>query len=80
MTCTTPCETAETSNTPLGIANTSSHYPPPQGEPGEPRKPQQQKGGGVELSHALIGMSTSYSEPMGHKKAEGNKSSMTDRS
>jgi hypothetical protein len=34
----------------------------------------------VELSRVLIGRSTSYSEAMEHKKAEGNKISMIDRS
>jgi hypothetical protein len=54
--------------------------PLPQGEPGDPRQPQQQEGGGVEPSHTLTGRSTSYSESMELKKAEGNKSLMIGRS
>jgi hypothetical protein len=54
--------------------------PPPRGEPSEPRQPQQHEEGRVELSRALIGRSTSYSEAMGHEKAEGSKSSMIGRS
>jgi hypothetical protein len=54
--------------------------PPPRGEPGKPRQPQQQEEGGVDLSRALTGRSTLSSEVMWHKKAEGNKSSITGRS
>jgi hypothetical protein len=54
--------------------------PPPRGEPGKPRQPQQQEGGGVELSRALTGRSISSSEVMEHKKTGGSKSSMTGRS
>jgi hypothetical protein len=48
--------------------------PPPRGELNEPRQPQQQEGGELELSRVLIGRSMSYSEAMEHKKEEGNKS------
>jgi hypothetical protein len=50
--------------------------PPLEGESDEPKQPQRQEGGEVELSRTLIGRSTSYSEAMEHKKAEGNKSLM----
>jgi hypothetical protein len=80
-TCATPCGTAETSNTPSSMADRSSHYHLPR------RKESlaslgslsSRKRGGVELSHALTGRSTSYLVAMGHKKAGGNKSSMVDR-
>jgi hypothetical protein len=74
--------TTETSNTPLGMADRSSHYhlPRPEESLASLGSLSSRKSGGVELSRALTGRSTSYSEAMGHKKAEGNKSSMIGRS
>jgi hypothetical protein len=81
-TCATPYETAETSNTPSGMADRSSHYHLPRHEESlaSPDNLNSRKRGGVELSQALIGRSTSYLEAMGHKKTGGNNNSTIGRS
>jgi hypothetical protein len=77
-TCATPCRTAETLNTPSGMVDSSSHYHLPRHEESLASlgSLSSRKRGGVELSRALTGKSTSYSMAMGHKKAGGNKRSM----
>jgi hypothetical protein len=69
-TCTTPCGTAETSNTSSSMADCSSHYHLPHREESLTSlgSLSSRKRGGVELSHALTGRSTSYSEAMGTRK------------
>jgi hypothetical protein len=81
-TCATPYGTAGTSSTPSGMADHSSLYRLPHREEGlvSPDSLSSRKGEGVELSHALIGRSTSSSEGTEHKRTGGNKSSTTDRS
>jgi hypothetical protein len=81
-TCATPCETAETSRIPLGMADHSSLYHLPHHEEGlaSPGSLTSRKGEGVEHSHTLTGKSTSSSEDMGRRRIEGSKSSTTDRS
>jgi hypothetical protein len=81
-TCATPCGTAETSNILSGMADRSSHYHLPSHEESlaSPGSLSSRKRGGVELSHAFTGRSTSYLEAMRHKKTGGNKSSMIGRS
>jgi hypothetical protein len=81
-TCAIRYRTIETSNTLLGMADRSSHYhlSRPEESLASLGSLSSRKSGGVELSRALTGRSTSYSEAMGHKKAECNKSSMIDRS
>jgi hypothetical protein len=81
-TCATPYRTAGTSSTPSEMANRSSLYHLPHHEEGlaSPGNLSNQKGEGVEHSHALTGRSTSSSEAMGRKKTEDNRSSMTGRS
>jgi hypothetical protein len=79
-TCATPYRTTDTSNIPSGMADRSSHYHLPYHEESLASLGSLGKRGGVELSHALTGRSTSYLEAMGHKKIGGNKSSTIDRS
>jgi hypothetical protein len=81
-TCATPCETAKTSNTTLGMTDRSSHNHLPRHEESLTSLGSliSRKRGGVELSHALTHWSTSYLEAMWHKKVGGNKSSTIDRS
>jgi hypothetical protein len=81
-TCATPCGTAETSNILLGMADRSSHYHLPRHKESLASlgSLSSRKRGGVELSHALTGRSTSYLEALEHKKTGGNKSSMIGRS
>jgi hypothetical protein len=81
-TCATPYETARTSSTPLEMADRSSLYHLPHHEEGlaSPGSLNNQKGEGVEHSHALTGRSTSSSEATDRKRTEGNRSSMTSRS
>jgi hypothetical protein len=66
----------------LGMADRSSHYhlPRPKENLASLGSLNSWKGGGVELSRTLTGLSTSYSEVMEYKKAEGNKSFMIGRS
>jgi hypothetical protein len=81
-TCATPYGTAGTSSTASKMADRSSLYHPPHHEEGlaSPGSLSNQKGKGVEHSHALIGRSTSSSEVTDRKRIEGNISSMTGRS
>jgi hypothetical protein len=81
-TCAIPCGTAETSSILSGMADHSSLYHLPHHEEGlvSPDSLSSRKGEGVERSQELMGRSTSSSEDMGHKRTEGNKSSMTNRS
>jgi hypothetical protein len=81
-TCATPCRTIDTSNTPSGMADRSSHYHLPRHEESLASlgSLSSRKRGGAKLSRALIGRSMSYSETMGHKKTGGNKSSKIGRS
>jgi hypothetical protein len=78
-TCATPYGTTETSNTLSGMADRSSHYHLPHHEESLASLGSRKRGG-VELSRALTGRSTSYSKAMGHKKIGGNKSSTIGRS
>jgi hypothetical protein len=81
-TCATPYGTTETSSIPSGMADHSSLYHLPHHEEGlaSPGGLSSRKGEGVEHSHALMRKSTSSSEDMGHRRTEGSKSSMSDRS
>ena len=64
------------------MANHSSLYHLPHHEEGleSPGSLSNQKGEGVEHSHALTGKSTSSSEDMGRRKIGGNRSSPIGRS
>jgi hypothetical protein len=81
-TCATPCEIVETSSTSSGMADRSSLYHNTHHEEGLASlgSLSNQKGEGVDHSHALIGRSTSSSEDMGRRRTEGSKSSTTGRS
>jgi hypothetical protein len=81
-TCATPCGTTGTSSTPSGMADHSSLYHLPHHEEGLTSLGilSNQKGEGVEHSHALTGRSTSSSEDTGRRRTEGSKSSTTGRS
>jgi hypothetical protein len=81
-TCATPYGTVETSSTPSDTANRSSLYHLPHHEEGLTSLDSlsNQKGEGVERSHALTGRSTSSSEDTGRRRTEGSRSSTTDRS
>jgi hypothetical protein len=76
-TCATPYGSAGTSSTPSDTADHSSLYHLPHHEEGPASlgSLSNQKGEGVEQSHALIGRSTSSSEDTGRRRTEGNKSS-----
>jgi hypothetical protein len=78
----TPYGTAETSSTPSEMADRSSLYHLPHHEKGlaSPGSLSNQKGEGVEHSHALTGRSTSSSEATDHKRTGGDRSSMAGRS
>jgi hypothetical protein len=69
------CRTTGISKTPSGMADCSSHCHLPRLEESlmSLGSLNSRKMGEVELSRALIGRSTSYSEAIEHKKAEGNK-------
>jgi hypothetical protein len=73
-TCATPYRTAGTSSTPLDTADHSTLYHLPHHEEGlaSPGSLNNQKGEGVEHSHALTGRSTSSSEDTGHRRIEGS--------
>jgi hypothetical protein len=79
-TCTTPYITVETSNILSGMADRSSHYHLPYHEESLASlgSLSSRKRGGVELSHALTGRSTSYLEAMGHKKTKAQRSAGPD--
>jgi hypothetical protein len=64
------------------MADRSSLYHLPHHEEGlvSPGSLSNQKGEGVEHSHALTGRLTSFSEATDRKRTEGNRSSMTGRS
>jgi hypothetical protein len=81
-TCATPYGTAETSRTLSDTVDRSSLYHLPHHEVGlaSPDSLSNQKGEGVEHSHALTGRSMSSSEDMGRRRTEDNRSSMTGRS
>jgi hypothetical protein len=76
-----PYETAGISKTPSGMVDHSSRCQLPSLEESlmSLGSLSNRKGGEDELSRALIGRSMSYSEAMGHKKAEGNKNLMIDK-
>jgi hypothetical protein len=80
--CATPYGTTGTSSTPSKMANRSSLYHLPHHEEGltTPGSLSNQKGEGVEHSHALTWRSTSSSEDTGRRRTEGSKSSTTSRS
>jgi hypothetical protein len=79
--CATPCGTTETSSIPSGMTDRSSLYHLPHHEEGlaSPGSLNNRKGEGVEHSHALMRRSMSSSEDTGRRRAEGSKSSTTDR-
>jgi hypothetical protein len=78
-TCATPYGTAGTSSTPSDTADRSSLYYLPHHEEGlaSPGSLINQKGEGVEHSHALTWRSMSSSEDTSHRRTEDNRSSMT---
>jgi hypothetical protein len=81
-TCAIPYRTAGTSSTPSDMDDRSGLYHLPHHEEGlaSPGNLSNQKGEGVEHSHALTRRSTSSLEDMGRRRTEDNISSMTGRS
>jgi hypothetical protein len=81
-TCATPYGTVGTSSTPSDTADYSSLYHLPHHEEGPASlgSLSNQKGEGVEHSHALTGRSMSSSEDTGHRRTESSRSSTIDRS
>jgi hypothetical protein len=81
-TCATTYKTAGTSSTPSDTVDLSSLYHLPHNEEGlmSLGSLSNQKGEGVEHSHALTRRSTSSLDDTGHRRIEGSRSSMTGRS